>query len=291
MTEPHHHLLSLTALALLALAPPVAAMDMDGRVPAATPWAAVAGPSAGPPRVIGTPADGCLSGAAVLPPDGPGYEAIRLSRRRNFGHPDTIAFVARLGRAAAAAGLPLVYVGDMAQPRGGPMVSGHSAHQNGLDVDIWFTLVSRPRRPVAEREDLSLPSMLQPGGTAVDLHRFGSRQVTLLRLAAADPRVDRIFVNPAIKLALCRGLAGRGEAKRTWLHKIRPWWGHDEHFHVRLRCPPDSPDCRSQASIPPGAGCGARLAWWFTPHPAAPAVRPPTKPPLPLQCRAVLAAR
>ena len=86
----------------------------------------------------------------------------------------------------------------------------------------------------------------------------------LLELAARDPAVDRIFVNPAIKRALCREATG----DRSWLHRIRPWFGHDYHFHVRLACPPGATQCRQQAPLPPGDGCGADLAWWFTPRPS-----------------------
>ena len=40
-------------------------------------------------------------------------------------------------------------------------------------------------------------------------------------------------VNPAIKKALRRG-AGRD---RAWLSKVRPWYGHDYHFHDPLLLP------------------------------------------------------
>src|SRR4051812_2998488 len=66
---------------------------------------------------------------------------------RHYGHPDLIGFVGDLGRAAAAARLGTVAVGDMAQPRGGPMSSGHVSHQGGLDVDVWFRLDVPPLPP------------------------------------------------------------------------------------------------------------------------------------------------
>ena len=251
-------------------------------------WSIVGGPSAGPARVVGGVSHGCLAGAVRLPDDGPGYATIRLSRRRNFGHPALIAFIERLGRRAQAAGLAPFYVGDMAQPRGGPLPYGHASHQTGIDADIWFNLDSKSKLPPAARETVALPSMLRAGTGSIDPERFGVRQVTLLRLAAEDPAVDRVFVNAAIKEALCRGVGG---AKRDWLQRIRPWYGHHEHFHVRLKCLADSPDCEAQAPPPPGDGCDASLAWWRAqplPHAAAGA-RPPS-PPLPLACRTVLAA-
>src|SRR6202043_3766668 len=115
--------------------------------------------------------------------------------------------------------------------------------------------------PPQARETVDLPSMVLADRSGVDPQRFGARQATLLRLAAGDARVDRIFVNPAIKRALCE------QPDHAWLHKIRPWYGHDEHFHVRLSCPADSPDCEEQRPVPAGDGCGAELASWLPPLP------------------------
>ena len=254
-------------------------------------WGLVLTPTAGPARIIGSPANGCIAGAARLPPDGVGYQAIRLSRHRNFGHPDTVGFVQRLGKAAAEAGLAPFYVGDMAQPRGGPMTSGHAAHENGVDVDIWFNLDPKPALAPAAREEVELPSMVLTDKSDIDRDRFSERQVRLLRLAASDPRVDRIFVHPTIKRALCEGFGGAGEGDRGWLHRIRPWYGHDEHFHVRLSCPPTSPDCVGQTPVPPGDGCDASLDWWFARPPQVlplPVVPKPPRPPLPKACSALL---
>ena len=254
-------------------------------------WSRVAGPTDGPAAAIGSAAHGCLAGARSLPFDGPGYEAIRLSRKRYFGHPDLVAYIERLGRRGTAAGLPAFYVGDMAQARGGPLPFGHASHQTGLDVDIWFTLEQKKLLVPAAREDVDLPSMLQANWRAVDPKRFTSRQVTLLRLAATDPKVERIFVNPVIKAALCRA---PGAGDRSWLHKLRPWFGHDDHFHVRLECPADSPDCEPQAPIPPGDGCDATLASWVRdqrPPPVHAAEAPVHRMPvLPAMCRAIVGA-
>ena len=279
----------LTA-SLLFAAPPAFAGSSS-----ADAWGKVLTPTAGPARIIGGPANGCISGAARLPPDGVGYEAIRLSRHRNFGHPETVAFVQRLGKAAAAAGLAPFYVGDMAQPRGGPMTSGHAAHENGVDVDIWFNLEPKPALAAAAREDVDLPSMVLPDKSDIDRDRFGKKQVDLMRLAASDGHVDRIFVHPTIKRALCQGFGGARDGDTTWLHKIRPWFGHDEHFHARLACPASSPECKGQAPVPTGDGCDASLDWWFghppevVPLPAVP--KPPPRPPLPRACTALLSKK
>jgi penicillin-insensitive murein endopeptidase len=271
----------------------LASLSVFPAVGHAADWGSVTTPTPGPARVIGGPADGCLAGAGELPPDGPGYEAIRLSRHRNYGHPETIAFVERLGREARASELETFYVGDMAQPRGGPMTYGHGAHENGTDVDIWFNLDPKPVLPPAERETVDLPLMVLPDRSAIDPSRFGVRQVTLLRLAARDSKVDRIFVHPTIKRALCEGRYGARDGDASWLHKIRPWYGHDEHFHVRLECPPDSPACVGQAPIPAGDGCDQSLDWWFERHALQPLPTPTSPPPrrrVPEACEALLAA-
>ena len=275
----------LVLASLLALAP-VAAADERSNA-----WSRVEEAAPGPARVIGGVAHGCIAGAVELPPDGPGYEAIRLSRHRNYGHPDLADYIERLGQRAHEAGLPVFYVGDMAQPRGGPLPFGHASHQTGIDVAIWFNLQPKAWLPPSAREDVDLPSMLLANYHAIDPKRFGAKQVELLRLAASDPMVDRIFVNPVIKDALCRGVGGADRGDHSWLARVRPWFGHDEHFHVRLRCPAGSPDCEAQASAPDGDGCGAEIASWMRHLPPPPSeTPPPRKPSLPLACSAVLGA-
>jgi penicillin-insensitive murein endopeptidase len=120
--------------------------------------------------------------------------------------------------------------------------------------------------------------------------------MAVIKAAALDPQVERIFVNAAIKKALCRDT--KGDHDRSWLTKVRPYWGHDYHFHVRLYCPSDSPECKGQPAPPAGDGCGKDLDWWFSdavlhpkPSPEPEKPRPPkTMASLPAACRAVLAA-
>ena len=277
-------LLSLTALVGRA-----ASLDPHA-LPAKELFGAFAEPLRAPRTlVIGGYAKGCLAGAVALPTDGPGWQAMRLSRNRTWGHPNLIAFVERLARAAQTDGWPGLLVGDLAQPRGGPMRTGHSSHQIGLDVDLWLTAMPQRRLTAEERETLGAVSMLREGTRAVDPARFGPLQVAVIRRAALDPEVARIFVHPGIKHALC-GAAG---AERGWLRKVRPWWGHDAHFHVRLACPADQPLCKDQDDPPDGDGCDAELAWWLSDEPWQP--KPPGPPPKPLmladlpeECRAVV---
>lgn len=241
-------------------------------------------PSGGPPHPIGSYANGCIGGAAPLPPDGPGYQAVNLSRRRTFGHPELVAYVQVLAAQVVTERLGLLLVGDLAGARGGRLPGMHASHQTGLDVDLWFDL-SQPRLPAAARERDDFPSMVDGTTRRVDPRRFGPAQIALLKLAATDTRVARIFVNPAIKLALCEQVNG----DRRWLHKIRPWFGHAAHFHVRLDCPRDAVDCVRQDPVPAGEGCDAELMSWFEPpKPQTTPPRPVEPPPPPAACRALL---
>ena len=252
---------------------------------AADPWGLVRSPSPGPSLAIGLPSDGCLAGAKTLAVRGPGWREVYPARHRFYGHPALIAFVHRLAAEVRARHMGTLLLGDLAQPRGGPMSSGHRSHQLGLDVDVYLHLAHHPLT-VTGRARLETISMVDGG--AINSQAWGRPQMRLLRLAARDPAVGRIFVNPAIKRHLCRTLTG----KRAWLRKIRPWWGHRRHFHVRLICPHGDYACVSQAPIPPGDGCDATLAWWFTP--AAKVPTPPVHagpPVLPAACGRVLADR
>ena len=243
-------------------------------------------PAAGPPQSIGSYANGCLIGGTALPPEGDGYQVVRLSRNRYYGHPELIDFLEDFGRAVAAQGIGVAAIGDLTQPRGGPMTYGHTSHEIGLDADIWLRL-DLPVLPREGRENLDDVSVVDEARMRVDPAAFGDGQAAMVRLAAIDDRVARIFVNPAIKLALCE----REWEDRAWLRKIRPWYRHTGHFHVRLHCTEGDTACQPQASPPAGDGCGDELMAWFRPPqpttttPVASA-RPP-QPPLPAACQAL----
>ncbi len=244
----------------IGLAASVAGLLAAGMTAAwAIDWGSFPAPTLASPEVIGSYNLGCLAGGVALPIDGPGYQVMRLSRNRYYGHPDLIRFIENLAAGLAAEGHPGLLIGDLAQARGGPMRSGHASHQVGLDVDIWFVPAPSVPLAAAARESLSATSMVSGSGVDLSVNdAWGPWQVEALRMAASSPEVDRIFVNPAIKRALCDG--GNG----GWLRKIRPWWGHDAHFHVRLACPSDQPACVPQAPLPAGDGCDASLDWWFS---------------------------
>jgi penicillin-insensitive murein endopeptidase len=234
-----------------------------------------ASPAPGPARAIGSYTRGCVAGATALPADGPNWQVMRPSRDRAWGHPVLIAFLERLAATAAgAAQWPGLLVGDIAQPRGGPMLTGHASHQLGLEADLWLTPMPDRRLSAAERDQMPATDVVAANGDDVDPEAWRPEHRKLLEAAARSPGVARIFVNPAIKRALCREAGG----DRGWLRRIRPWWGHNYHFHLRLECPRGDNDCQGQPAPPAGDGCGAELDWWFTPEARHPKPGPPERP-------------
>jgi penicillin-insensitive murein endopeptidase len=252
----------IRALSLsLCLAAPAQAEKLANRL-----FGAMDGPSAQDAMPIGSYAKGCAAGLVELPETGPTWQAMRLSRNRNFGHPVMVQFLMDLSATARDIGFGQgLYIGDISQPRGGPMTSGHASHQIGLDADIWMLPPQSLSLSEAAREEIS----------SIPVRSADQRSVTgnwtrvhhrLLKEAASDPRVDRIFVAAAVKIEMCRTAKA---SDRKWLQKIRPVAGHDTHFHVRLKCPKGARLCETQKPTVAelsknGDGCDETLMWWVT---------------------------
>ncbi len=242
----------------------------------------------------GSYAKGCVAGAMQLAETGPTWQAMRLSRNRNWGHPELIDFIKTLSaKAARQPGWNGLYIGDMSQPRGGPMLSGHRSHQIGLDADIWMRPADNLNLSVAERENISSISMRRANGAYTN-SSWTRAQHQIIKAAAQDPRTARIFLFPGAKVQMCND---EPPGDRAWLNKIRPWWGHHYHFHVRLKCPEGVRGCVNQAPPPPGDGCADAQKWVhdiLNPPPPDPNAPPPkprrqlTMNDLPGQCVAVL---
>lgn len=263
-------------------------------------------PSQQQPMPVGSYAKGCAAGLVQMPESGPSWQVMRLSRNRNYGHPEMIQFLADLSRTAQQIGWAGLYIGDISQPRGGPMTSGHASHQIGLDADIWQLPPQRLNLTRAEREKISSIPVRSANQRSVTKNWTQSHKA-VMRAAALDPRVDRIFVAAAVKIEMCKTAT---RADTAWLQKIRPVAGHDTHFHVRLKCPAGSSACQTQTPSvrelsKGGNGCDETLNWWVTDFLAPPKkVDKPSKPvprqrgpreyimaDLPNQCKNVLASR
>ncbi|MGB7287040.1 MAG: penicillin-insensitive murein endopeptidase [Salaquimonas sp.] len=242
---------------------------------------------------------GCLAGAVAMPVDGPTWQTMRLSRNRRWGHPNLIATIEELSIKANKSGWNGLLVGDISQPRGGPMLTGHASHQIGLDADLWLTPMPNKRMSYQERENTSAVSILKKGTNFVNDRRWNKSYEKLLYHAASFREVERVLVHPGIKKKLCETVKG----DRSWLSKIRPVYGHHYHFHIRLRCQSDSAACKKQTPPPNDTGCGEPLKWWFdvalAPKKKSTKPAKPSKPTkkrivtvndLPNQCREVVSA-
>ena len=279
------------ALSLAAAAVAFATADaapISAKTPAKVLFSKAAVPTAEKPQPIGSYANGCMAGGVALPIDGLHWQVMRLSRNRNWGQPELIDYIGKLAADVAGhGGWNGLLVGDLAQPRGGPTISGHASHQTGLDVDIWLEPMPDHVMTRDEREKKGAQSVLVRGKRlTLDPTKWSDAETLLLQRAASFPEVTRIFASAAIKKHLC-DVAG---TDRAWLRKIRPWYGHDDHIHVRLACPPGIAGCIDQAAPPAGDGCGDALAYWFRPPPPPPKHPPKPKPPPPEKTLADLPA-
>ncbi len=278
------------AFADAALAQGQRAKDLFGHIATPAPVAEAA---------VGSYAKGCLAGGEALAVDGPTWQAMRLSRNRNWGMPELVAYIEKFATDAHEKdGWPGLLVGDMSQPRGGPMLSGHASHQIGLDVDIWFDPMPDRILTRSEREKVGARSYILKGtATRLNTEMWTEDHSQLIKRAASYPEVQRIFVNAGIKNELCQWA---GEEDRAWLRKVRPWFLHHDHLHVRLYCPDGLEGCTPQGEPPVGDGCGPELAKWLDESRYQPPKAPPKGPfrfkrpmtidDLPGACRAVLAA-
>lgn len=230
-------------------------IDLDAKV---IPWHEFTYPLNNKPNIVGGYANGCIDGAKAMPLDGPGHVAMRISRNRFYGHPQLIQFIDDLSAYSATHGKKFL-VGDLSQPRGGPMNYGHASHQIGLDVDLWLqNIPSHTTLTTEQRESREFVSMVDKKSGLMRLDRWDTHHGALIAQTAADKRVARIFVNPIIKKHLCETNPGA-----PWLNKVRPWWGHDAHFHIRLHCPKGMTGCEPQTPPPSASGCDAALDQWI----------------------------
>ncbi len=264
-------------------------------LPAKLLFAAKQLPTIGKAMAIGYYPRGCLSGGVALPTTGATWQVMRLSRNRNWGHPSLVKFLEKFAPLAAkATGWKGILVGDMAQPRGGPLPFGHMSHQIGLDVDIWFMPMPDHLLSKDERESTSAINVVADDWKHLNPKTWTPQHIAFIKTAAEQPDVERVLVNAAIKQELCHV---EEKTHSDWLAKVRPWYGHHDHIHVRLKCPADSPNCRAQPPVPGDDGCGkTALDFWFSDKVLHPKIKPSgpakslTMADLPPACKTVLDA-
>ena len=221
-----------------------------GAAPAKELFGAAKTPAPLAARSIGFYAKGCLAGAAALPIDGPAWQAMRLSRNRNWGHPKLIALVeklARRGQGATTAGRAC-WSATSPSRAAGPMLTGHASHQVGLDADIWLTpMPDRAADRPGARGDVGDLDAGRRHESRVDPKVWTTAHVAphQARRLLSGGRA-RASSTPRSRRRCARRRQGQG-SRAGW--QGAAYWGHHYHFHIRIGCPDGSANCEAQPRV------------------------------------------
>jgi penicillin-insensitive murein endopeptidase len=177
------------------------------------------------------------------------------SRGQNFGTSDIMRALTGLAKHMKTTypTIERTQIGDISAVEGG-RIPRHKSHQNGLDADVVYYRVNElsqsPQYP-EWAEDFVVKSKLTK-----NFHI--ERNWEAMKYLVHNHDVGRIFVDSAIKKALCEFANQKGEleSETEVLRRLRREDAvHMHHFHLRLKCPAGSPDCESQVEPPEGHGC------------------------------------
>ncbi len=212
-----------------------------------------------PTEPIGYYSDGSLRHGQRLPDQGPGFMKLFLDRNRSFGAAEMINMItkATAGLNEAFPNLDRLQIGDIAKEGGGKVSDLHTSHQNGLDVDVtYFRLNHKEQAP----EHITGFSETMVTGGRISKNFDTPRVWEFLKKLHENGQVQRIFMDPVIKKEICRLARLKKEVVsfEEVLRSLRPYPGHADHMHIRLRCPLEAKECRAQEDPPAGSGCAGR---------------------------------
>lgn len=196
---------------------------------------------------LGAPWAGRLQHATALPP-GDGY--ILRRPERAYGTQTTIELTERAISETLEA-FPdehVLAIGDISAPSGG-LITQHRSHQSGRDIDVGLFYREQPAGyPAsfihADEDNLDcaatfklLESFLatadDDGGVLMIFLDFDVQGILYdwaLDHGVSERRLERIFQYPH----------GRGSSEGIVRHEPN----HDNHMHVRFKCPADDTGCR-----------------------------------------------
>lgn len=211
-------------------------------------------------EAVGFYTDGSLLNSVALPEES--FAHLKIFRPRNRGWA-TRSLVTTLLEATQdfhrlfPSG-ERVQIGDMTSENGGPL-SLHASHQNGLDADVAYLRTNRAER---DPNDWGLRGFDESfvKDKRITKNFDLRRNWFLLKSVVTRGAVVRIFVDSEIKRAYC-GKSGKldpgapASIRNEVLRRLRPYENHDDHFHMRIRCPASNPKCLDQEDVPPGNGC------------------------------------
>lgn len=146
-------------------------------------------------------------------------------------------------------------VGDFSAKAGGKL-NNHNSHQNGLDVDVVYLRYDRGEQPV-NRSTLE-ESFVKNGQVTSNFDV--ERNWQLIKDLVTNNDVNRIFVDEKIKDLFCERYQDTTDLLVTeTLRRMRPWRSHDDHLHLRLKCPESQLHCESQNEPPVGDSCFVKM--------------------------------
>ncbi len=142
-------------------------------------------------------------------------------------------------------------VGAISSKNGGKQ-KGHKSHQNGNDADISY---------LVNNSQLEFKSVTTKAGVQSAL--LVPENWALFKFAFSTGKVEMIFTDSKIKKAICQEAILKGELKDSkdrseiysFLSLIRVTPGHDDHFHLRVKCGTDNPLCKTRRYKNLDSGC------------------------------------
>ena len=189
---------------------------------------------------VGKPNGGRLEGGVQFPKEGPGW---MRKGGNGFGTDETVRILnwAFQENARVFPGTVPVVLGDLSAEGGGPLKS-HKSHQSGRDADIgYFADGNRPLRFFETMDESNLD-------TEKTWHLVETLVVTgYVRFIFMSYRVQELLYEEALQAGWTpENLASifqypRGPKARQGL--IRHAKGHQDHFHIRFKCPAGDAEC------------------------------------------------
>lgn len=180
----------------------------------------------------------------------------RNSLSNVYGHPALVLMLQRSAKdIASASPASVMLVGDLSAEHGG-RIAGHRSHQSGRDADVGFYLRDAKGRQVVLDRFVKIDSngqVIGEKGVYFDDHR----NWLLVRSWLKDERagIAHVFVAGHVRnriLAFARASKARAryyDAAKALLRQPSNSSVHDDHFHVRIRCPKGHEDICVQEAV------------------------------------------
>ncbi len=183
-------------------------------------------------------------------------EIKRGSGAHSYGHPSLVLMLDRSARQVAQASRPRVkmLVGDLSARGGGPL-AGHASHQSGRDADVGFYVTDARGRPKLLDHFVAFDRAgraKDKSGLVFDDHR----NWLLVQAWMKDDRagISHVFVSAPLRQRLLQHAESSPKLRKyveraaAFLKQPEDAAAHDDHFHVRIRCPDGQAEICSEQS-------------------------------------------